>query len=339
MKSEGASERQIAGTARTRPDTTMAFSVSVSTIAICIAFIYLPCAYSFCLPASHLRCMKQPKSSFLSSTDEIPPSLESAAQKIEDCKRDLIQMCDGHDLERGYSSIIEGKIEKLERLGEEADFGQASSLSGLISGEWELIYASDDITRSSPFFWAFRQAFPDSSDQIFSITDGIPAPIKMVGPATQTIDVDSSSRPITGTFISRVKVATLGGVATSVMTTRCTVLGSDGSDGLRLKVESTKPEDSTILQKLGPVGQIINSSSPPFPSGEALEKVAPGSSEIVVRNTYCDEGLRVTRNDDRTKDLFVWKRVNAKSFPTDSCARKSHSLLTELQSSLASNLP
>ena len=63
--------------------------------------------------------MKQPKSSFLSSTDEIPPSLESAAQKIEDCKRDLIQMCDGHDLERGYSSIIEGKIEKLERLGEE----------------------------------------------------------------------------------------------------------------------------------------------------------------------------------------------------------------------------
>ena len=126
---------------------------------------------------------------------------------------------------------------------------------------------------------------------------------------TQTIDVDSSSRPITGTFVSRVKVATLGGVATSVMTTRCTVLGSDGSDGLRVKVESTKPEDSTILQKLGPVGQIINSSSPPFPSGEALEKVAPGSSEIVVRNTYCDEGLRVTRNDDRTKDLFVWKRV------------------------------
>lgn len=38
----------------------------------------------------------------------------------------------------------------------------------------ELIYAPDDVTRSSPFFWAFRRAFPDSSDQIFGITDAIP---------------------------------------------------------------------------------------------------------------------------------------------------------------------
>ena len=38
----------------------------------------------------------------------------------------------------------------------------------------ELIYAPDDVTRSSPFFWAFIRAFPDSSDQIFGITDAIP---------------------------------------------------------------------------------------------------------------------------------------------------------------------
>ena len=64
--------------------------------------------------------MKLHKSSLLSSTDDIiPPSLESTAQKIEDCKRDLIQMCDGHDLESGYSSIIEAKIGDLETLGEE----------------------------------------------------------------------------------------------------------------------------------------------------------------------------------------------------------------------------
>lgn len=131
----------------------------------------------------------------------------------------------------------------------------------------------------------------------------------MVGPATQIIDVDSTSRPVTGTFVSRVKVATLGGIATSIMTTRCTVLSSDGSDGLRLRVDSTKPEESTILQKLGPLAQIVDSSTPPFPSGEALERVAPGSSEVVLRNTYCDEGLRVSRNDDRVEDVFVWKRV------------------------------
>ncbi len=173
----------------------------------------------------------------------------------------------------------------------------------------ELIYASDDVTRSSPFFWAFRRAFPDSSDQIFGITDMIPAPIKMVGPATQTIDVDSSARPVTGTLVSRVKVATLGGVATSIMTTRCNVLSAEGLDGLCLKVITTKPEDSTILQKLGPLGELVNSSSPPFPSGEALESAAPGSSEVVMRTTYCDEGLRITRNEDRlAEDVFVWKR-------------------------------
>lgn len=174
----------------------------------------------------------------------------------------------------------------------------------------ELIYASDDVTRSSPFFWAFRRAFPDNSDQIFGITDAIPAPLKEVGPATQTIDVDSNARPVTGSLVSRVKVATLGGLATSMMTTRCTVLSADGLDGLRLKVETTKPEDSTMLQKLGPLGDFVNSSAPPFPSGEALERAAPGSSEILMRTTYCDEGLRVTRNEDRPNaDVFVWKRL------------------------------
>ena len=160
-----------------------------------------------------------------------------------------------------------------------------------MSGEWELIYSSDEITRSSPFFWAFRAAFPDSSDQIFGITDSIPAPIKLTGPAKQTLDIDSSARPVTGTLVSRVKVATLGGIATSMMTTTCTVLSADGLDGLRLRVETTKPEDSTLLQKLGPLGEFVNSAAPPFPSGEALELVAPGSSEVVVRTTYCYDGI------------------------------------------------
>ncbi|KAL9189754.1 hypothetical protein ACHAXT_009429 [Thalassiosira profunda] len=165
-------------------------------------------------------------------SSDVPAAVGSAAERVEDCKRELIQQCNSHNL-GGYSSGIESKIKELEQLGEDAGFGQASALSGLISGKWELIYASDDVTRSSPFFWAFRRAFPENSDQIFGITDAIPAPIKEVGPATQTIDVDSNARPVTGSLVSRVKVATLGGVATSMMTTRCTVLSADGLDGLR----------------------------------------------------------------------------------------------------------
>lgn len=145
----------------------------------------------------------------------------------------------------------------------------------------ELLYSPEDVTRSSPFFWAFRNAFPDKSDQIFSITDAIPAPIKEVGPAMQTISLDDSR---TGQFVSRVKVATLSGMATSMMTTRATIVGFEGVDGIRLRIESTKPEESTVLKTiLGPLGPTINENLPPFPSGQALERVQPGSSEVVMR--------------------------------------------------------
>jgi hypothetical protein len=178
----------------------------------------------------------------------------------------------------------------------------------IVSFARELLYAPEDITRSSPFFWAFRRAFPEQSDQIFGITDSIPAPLKEVGPAYQTIQLDSQTNPAAGSLVSRVKVATLGGMATSIMTTRCTILRVEGLDGIRLRVETTKPEESTILQKLGPLGEAIASNSPAFPSGDALERVMPGSSEVVMRTTYCDESIRISRNDDLFDDIFVWKR-------------------------------
>jgi hypothetical protein len=93
------------------------------------------------------------------------------------------------------------------------------------------LYSPEDVTRSSPFFWAFEQAFPDQADQIFGITDSIPAPIKEVGPAYQTIELDTTGASSTGKLVSRVKVATLNGLATSIMTTRAAIVGSVGVDG------------------------------------------------------------------------------------------------------------
>ena len=179
----------------------------------------------------------------------------------------------------------------------------------------ELLYSPEDVTRSSPFFWAFRRAFPDQSDEIFSITDAIPAPIKEVGPAYQEIDLSNST--FTGKFVSRVKVATLGGLATSIMTTRATIVGVQGLDGIRLKIETTKPEESTAIKTLfGPLGDVVNENLPPFPSGEALERVMPGSSEVIMRNTYCDEQLRISRNDDDRSGVYVWQRKKFAVFET-----------------------
>ena len=64
------------------------------------------------------------------------PAPGSASDRVEVAKRELIEECDAIELGSGRSAGVEGKIRELERLGEDAGFGQASSLSGLVSGEW-----------------------------------------------------------------------------------------------------------------------------------------------------------------------------------------------------------
>jgi len=231
---------------------------------------------------------------------EAEESNSLASDILDESKAELLRLCSATS--KPSLESVRGKVQVVEELGEQVGIGQASSHSGLLTGEWECVYSPEDLTRSSPFFWAFRRAFPDQSDQIFGITDAIPAPIKEVGPAFQTIDMDAN------TLVSRVKVATLGGAATSMMTTRCIIEGVEGLEGIRLKIETTKPEDSSVLKKLGPLGEFVNENSSPFPSGETLEKVQPGSSQVVMLTTFCDESLRISRNEDKRNEVFVWKR-------------------------------
>ncbi len=61
----------------------------------------------------------------------------STSERIESCKRDLIQQCAAHESGTSKkSSFIENKIMELERLSVELGFGLESTLSGLLSGEW-----------------------------------------------------------------------------------------------------------------------------------------------------------------------------------------------------------
>ncbi|CAB9523925.1 PAP_fibrillin [Seminavis robusta] len=273
-----------------------------------------------------ILCQVLPASSFLASPgsspavirfmsevpsdEESPPIPEASLAGLESVKADLVSLCSKDP--KPSLQEVQRMVRELEEVAEQIGAGQGSSISGLLNGEWELLYSPEDETRASPFFWAFSKAYPTNADQIFSITDAIPAPIKEVGPAYQQIEFSASSQ--TGSFISRVKVATLGGLATSMMTTRGSIIKAEGLDGLRLKIETTKPEESTILQKLGPLGSTINENAPPFPSGEALERVQPGSSEVVMLTTFCDDGIRISRNADKPAETFVWKRSSFASF-------------------------
>jgi hypothetical protein len=190
----------------------------------------------------------------------------------------------------------------------------------------ELLWSPQDITRSSPFFWAFQKAFPDSANSIFEITDSIPSPIKDVGPAFQVINFrppeTTSTTPSAttttplGNFVSKVKVATLGGMATSIMTTRATIVDVDGVDGIVLQIDTTKPEQSTLVETfLGPLlGAVVNENLPSFPSGKSLEAIRPGSSRVILRTTFCDDSIRISRNGDSHDEIYVWRRREFASF-------------------------
>lgn len=234
----------------------------------------------------------------------VPSDVSSASLTLADIKADLVSACTKENKPslKDIQMIVRDLEEKAEMVGE----GQSSSITGIMGGEWELLYSPEDVTRSSPFFWAFAQAFPDNSGQIFGITDAIPAPIKEVGPAYQTIELTEGSS--TGKLVSRVKVATLNGIATSMMTTRADITGALGVDGLTIRIDTTKPEDSTALSTLGPLGSLLNDNLPPFPSGEALEQVSPGSSTVIMRTTFCDDGLRISRDDAKYEEPYVWRR-------------------------------
>ncbi len=83
---------------------------------------------SFC--ASSLYSTASP-----GNVNDVP--VVSTSERIERCKRDLIQQCNAHESGSGKkSSLIENKILELERLGVELGYGLESSLSGLLSGEW-----------------------------------------------------------------------------------------------------------------------------------------------------------------------------------------------------------
>lgn len=95
----------------------MAATSTVFIRAISIVSLCLSHSSAFSSHTIQRHAAKQKQISLFSTEVDVPPSVESAAQKIEDCKNDLVRMCDSHDLGNDHSSGIEGKVRKLEGLG------------------------------------------------------------------------------------------------------------------------------------------------------------------------------------------------------------------------------
>jgi hypothetical protein len=139
----------------------------------------------------------------------------------EGVKRELLTLISKSD--RGavneFSSRIKALLETLENTTPNEQYLAS------IPGKWELLWSNDDVTRASPFFWAFRKATKDLKDpfgllgqellseSIFKITDNIP--LKTVGPCWQTFSGDSLKSEV----VVEVGLKSSFSISSSVMTT------------------------------------------------------------------------------------------------------------------------
>ncbi|CAM9628618.1 unnamed protein product [Ascophyllum nodosum] len=200
-----------------------------------------------------------------------------------------------------------------------------SATSEAIRGRWALVYASEDPTRSSPFFWAFRKAtetlkVPFRGDRdgvasgsssvaatIFAITDSIPG--KSIGEAVQTITPDvikSEVEVFAGAGAGSDRRGSDGPASfpsfRSVMTTTSEITGAKGNR-MTLRVAKTQVRKSAIGRLLKP---LFNLDDVEFKTDRLLTPLREGSTEVSMTTTYLDGLLRVSRNEQG--QVFVFAR-------------------------------
>jgi len=179
----------------------------------------------------------------------------------------------------------------------------APARASLLEGRWELVYASEDPTHCSPFFWALRRRLKgmrdpnplsrllfggdDLVENTLAFTDAVP--IKSVGMATQRLR--------SGELVNQVNVGVFP-TGESEMTTTCSYK-PDVSDTNLLSITVVK------TQVLGAslAASILDQIS--FPSGEWLGE----SATFGMRVTYLDESLRIVRDAERETACFVFSRA------------------------------
>jgi len=199
---------------------------------------------------------------------------------------------------------------RAEELLEAVEVGNPTSepaRSPLLEGNWRLVFASEDVTRSSPFFWAcrllnLRDPTPFSSavlgsdslmDTTFAITDNIP--LTKMGIAMQELK--------SGTLVSQVGVSVFI-TGESQMTTTCSY-APDPVDGstLLVMVEKTQVLGNSMA------ANVLRDMD--FPSGQWF-KDALGEQESRVRMqiSYLDEQIRIVRDARRPSACFVYARAD-----------------------------
>ena len=228
--------------------------------------------------------------------------------RTEDLKSEMLQLISSSDRGQSADMFLNERISSL--ITELEGLNPTSSLfeSSLLQGDWNLLYANDDLTRSSPFFWAFKKALKGIddplqskalADSIFSFTDMDFLGLKSIGDCIQSFESES--------LVSKVRIM-INPVGSSLMTTTSSyeMIPDDGLL-VKLTVEKTEVKDSTIASLLPSFLDASKFLS--FPSGTALEAVRADSSVVYMRMSYLDDSLRIVKNEEDDK-TFVFSRMS-----------------------------
>eukprot|EP00639_Heterosigma_akashiwo_P006212 CAMPEP_0194588192 /NCGR_PEP_ID=MMETSP0292-20121207/19609_1 /TAXON_ID=39354 /ORGANISM="Heterosigma akashiwo, Strain CCMP2393" /LENGTH=329 /DNA_ID=CAMNT_0039444599 /DNA_START=149 /DNA_END=1138 /DNA_ORIENTATION=- len=261
----------------------------------------------------------------LLATAEQDPSPSTPKKCVNRGKRDLLALSSLTSRGQTETQIQKGQIYSLIEQLEKANPTDRPAYSEKLNGEWLLCYTSDDPSRSSPFFWAFRKALKKLrnpldderkvSEEIFSITDSIP--IKSVGQAKWIIK-DATSDGVDGSVVSQVQIVAgrnaksglFPAFKTKMTTTSKMTPYSD--DVSMITIEKTEALDADIDKFLP-----IKLSTIAFPSGSVIERLWQqgdkpahhNPSKVRMRTTYLDDTLRIARN--RAGHVFVFVRGEA----------------------------
>jgi len=217
---------------------------------------------------------------------------------------ELLELAAASDRGQTGGPALRLRCERAIEALEAASPGAAPARSPLLEGGWRLVFASEDPTRCSPFFWALRarmqgvadpnplsRAFfggDDLLENTLAFTDSVP--IKSVGLATQQLRA--------GELVNQVVVGVFPS-GESKMTTTCRYEPDPEEPAtLKVTVERTQVLGASL------VASLLDQFS--FPSGEWLGE----SAQVAMRVTYLDERLRIVRDAARETACFVFSRMD-----------------------------
>lgn len=169
------------------------------------------------------------------------------------------------------------------------------AMSQTIVGDWELIYTSTRVIRSSPLFQVIRGAFGDNVRLFNTLFNILKEPLKVtrIGRVTQTVT------PVAVASGLETEIALIPFWKTKNTITSTADIARSDEGSWELRMDKIAVKDGILAQFPGiPVRSISN----------FLENIPQFETPTAVVNvTYVDQDLRMVRDQD--KNVFVYTRI------------------------------